>query len=586
MAFIRDELIEELEDIILVERAKGEIHDFCEEYTFHLTGDRDSFNSRFNEGELWRFLLWDRTEDLFNDMDNCIIHGANFIIFIHGPGRFIGKSEAGFRLEFKYQKRYRELKGVFIKKYYGFDDGEMMEIFPQMKQGDIAMRDESPTPSGEGSATIKKNLTNICNITRGKQVCFIFVNPQRINEPGIDYYLEAAGMCREKKETRFLLYNRNEELMGVVYLKIHNDDKFRKEYVKRKNAFIDKILALSGGDYVIPDVEKLMQNAINLYEYCSNNNARSKLDVETYLENYNLQFKKTEDQTKQIVGTGDYIKRLIHNVYKALRREASLLDDYLKQKDMNEIIEEEEDNRYIPNENEIQEAREEYNGSGFVPFLVKWYNKKLPDIVRISEQNLLEKEIIVEILESWAYGLGIRKITHNYEEIDERRISQGIVNDITILFKDGKRNNITIKDDWRIYRCYEDWCSFKFNLQIISGHGKADFILLLKNGTEIKGECKIWDDQKGNIRKKKEKIYHTYKEYNAKKEQDPDFYIDSFPVLWRNVKWGDQDFFYDISINGDIYFNHENDPTHILNNAQDLKNFYEKKYPTLNEVRE
>ena len=570
-------MIQELKDVVRATILKGEFHDFCEDYIFHFTGDRDAFNSRFNQGDMWKFLFYDRTEDLFKDIDTVIIEGANFLIFIHGPGRFLGKSEGGFTIEFEYQKRYKYHRRTKIEKYYRFDDGEMMEIFPQMKQGDIAMRDESPKTSGEGSDTITKNLENICNITRGKQVCFIFVNPKLIKVSGIDYYLEAAGICKKKRENRFLLYNRFYELMGVVYLKLHDDEEFRKEYVRKKNAFINKIMANSGGNYVPTDIEKYFKNAIDLYEFCNEKEARTKIDVETYLESYNIQFRKPEDQEKQIRGIGDYIKRLIHNVVNALKGKPSILEDYLRKKDIDEIAEEESQERYIPTEEEIKEVQGKHKGSGFIPFLTKWYDKKLPERVRISEQTVIEKEIIIEILESWAYGLGIRKITHYYEEQNDSRLSQGIVNDVTILFKDGKRNYFTIKDEWRLYRCYEDWCAYKYNLKVVSGHAKEDFILPLDNNLSIKGECKIWDDQKNNIRKKKEKIYHTYKEYNERREQDPNFPFDSFPVLFRNVKWGDRDFFYDISLSGDLYFNHENDPTCIINNASEIKEFYEKK---------
>ena len=584
MPIIQEKDIKELRDVVEATRIKGEFHNFCKEYKFNFFGDTEEFNTRFNEGNMWEFLFFDRTEFLYKDIELNIVNGGNYIFFFFGPGRNIAKTEGGFSLLFKHQRIYYIIKNKQTKIYYGFDDGDfMIDIIPNMNDGDIAMRDESPPTSGEGSKTMEKNLKTICNTTRQKQVSFIFINPQPIKIPGVDYYLEAAGRDLKTRKNRYILYNRNMIMLGVIFLKLHDNEEFRKEYVRRKGIFINTEMALSGGNYIPIDIEKLTKDSIKLYEYCHERGARTKIDIITYQTNYNSQFMKPEEIKNQILGTDAYLKKLYHNIFLALNGKPSLLDVYLRQKDIDEkknndeIAEEESQERYIPTEEEIKEVQGKHKGSGFIPFLKKWYDKKLPESVRISEQTDIEKEIIIEILESWAYGLGIRKITHNYEEQNDSRLSQGIVNDVTILFKDGKRNYSTIKDEWRLYRCYEDWCAYKYNLKVVSGHAKEDFILLLDNNLSIKGECKIWDDQKSNIRKKKEKIYHTYKEYNERKALDPNFPFDSFPALWRNVKWGDRDFFYDVSLSGDLYFNHENDSTRIINNVSEIKEFYEKK---------
>ncbi len=170
-------------------------------------------------------------------------------------------------------------------------------------------------------------------------------------------------------------------------------------------------------------------------------------------------------------------------------------------------------------------------------------------MIKVNKKNSIKKEIILEILESWANRTGIRNISFDI------KVHQGIVNDVLILFKEGKRHQNTILDDWRLYKMYEYWCGYKYHLRIISGYNKPDWILeiISKN---IPGECKLYDDIKNSIRVHKGSKLHSYKQF-----QKDLYYI---PVFVRNVKWGNQNFLFKVPVNDDPYFTFVNDPEYII----------------------
>jgi len=505
-----------------------EFKNYCTEYKFDFFADNEDFNERFNIGENYKILTFDRTGDLLQDIQKVIQINSNIIIFVYGT-RNMGKSEVAQALMLYYKQMFKIFRKRDVNDYIGFSDGDMAKIFPEMKKGDIATRDESPYLSGEGSTTTKRNLENICNITRGYQVSFIFVNPYLIEQEGVDYYLEIAGKNIRERKTRCLLYDRRQKLLGVVYVPLHDDEEKRKEYLRRKKENIKKIMANAGGQYAGVDKETLLKNSIAIYDYCYERGVSTKINIETQITNYNTQ------NTQEINGTDKYLKKLVQNVYNALHGESSILDDYIKQKRDAELLEElsqkvSEPEFILEKELEIVEEQEE---SGF--------------------------ELVIGIMKMWAYGVGYREICYTTTEL-----SNAIVQDILILFKRGKRHQKTIPDEWRTYKVYEYWIAYKYNAEIISGHRKPDLKFTIEDNAYY-GECKLWDDIKKNITMDKLEKFNTFKSF-------PD--IPYFPVFFRNVKWGDYDYLFKVEKDGYRVINFRKDEEFILNGVFDPEDFF------------
>jgi len=543
----------------------SQFKDFCTQFKFDFFADNEEFNERFNFGDNWKFLYNDRTREFFHDIGKVIDIGSNVIIFIYGS-RNMGKSEVAQRVALEYKRMFKTIKRRDIKHYIGFSDGEMAKIFPQMKKGEFAIRDESPYISGEGRITVQKNLQNICNITRGYQVSFIFINPYVIEQEGIDYYLEVAGKDIENRLIRCLLYDRRHLLRGVVYIKLHEDDQLRQEYLKQKEENILRLMANAGGQYTGTDTERLLDHSIRLYNYCFKRGASSKTNIRTYLTNYNNQFK--EGDANAIHGTAKYIDQLIDNVYLALNGESSILDEYLENKELEELSQQVSGFDFRPNNSIEEEAIEEVEleaeevQSEFIDFLTAYYEKKLPDFVEISEKTNITKEDAIDILSMWAYGIGIREIGFSMENLH-----QGIIQDTLKLFKTGKRRSAKIPDDWRVYKCYEYWIAYKLNAKIISGHRKPDLQWEIMDD-KLFGECKLWDDIKKNIALDKFEKFNIFK-FNIK--------TSSFPIFFRNVKWGDVDYVMKADREGDNIINFQPLDEFILNGEFDIKDYYREE---------
>jgi len=329
------------EEMIKEELEKIKVEDFCKEYQFDKIGDREYFNDRFNDPYLKPYLFYDRTPEFFREIIETIKIGANIIIFIYGP-RNMGKSEIAQSILLFWKEMFRRIRGKEVNSQYplidyvGFSDAEMGNIFRKMKEGDMAIRDETPNQSGAGASTDAKNLENICNITREFQVSFCFCNPKPIKEEGVDYYLEVAGKNKENRTIRCIWYDRRHIIMGTVYFSLHDDEDFRKQYSHKKRKNIRKTLAFGGGTYHLEDQERLLKDCINLFHYCLSRGVTSKTKIKTQLNNYNMQFDpgRREDADKMIVGTKEYIETVIDNVHVALNPEkfptsASILKDYI-----------------------------------------------------------------------------------------------------------------------------------------------------------------------------------------------------------------------------------------------------------------
>lgn len=485
----------------------------------------------------------DYTERFFEAIRFRIRDRNNYVLMFYGEPN-LGKSEGGgFTGKFT-KKEYQEITGKKNRIHLGFSTMEFDKIIRDMEEGDIGIRDESPKGSGKGSRTIEQNLDNITQIVRAAQNFFIFICPKRIETDVVTYYLEAAGKNKEERKLRFILYDptfkEGKIPIGRIFIPLHDDEEFRKEYERRKHANIGLIKKKGGAVYYEIDAERLSQDFKKLYEYCKLRNTRTKTDIKTQLSNFNIE-KELEDKPEECIsGDIDYNEKLIQNVYKAFKHPESLpkyLLEFVKKDLKKKIV-------TIP----IQ-----ITGTGFIPFLEKYYEENLPETIMLGTKPL-DKKGIVKVLSAWASGIGIRDIAHSLDDL-----SQPLTQDIIKLFKDGKRHATKISDEWRTYRAYEHYCAQKYGLELISGQSQPDFRLKIGD-KEIPGEIKLWDDIKRTISLDKRKKFHSY---------DPEG-EDGFPVIWRNVKWGDKDFLYIVPNGGSFTFNFENNQEQIINSPTEL----------------
>jgi len=520
-----------------------EKHNYCKNYRLNDGIKEGTFNNKYSHPNFVHVFYPenDYTKRFFEALDTRIKDKNNAIIIIYGEPH-LGKSEGGTSIGEYVRKGFKKHLQKDVKIHLGFSSMEFDSILRDMKEGDIAIRDESPKASGIGSQNTQNNLNNITQIVRAHQNFFFFICPKRIEADVVTYYLETAGKNKKKRESRFIIYDPTYKdgtiPIGRVFIKLHDNKELREEYERKKLENINLIKQQGGGVYYEIDGNKLEGDKKKLLIYCRTKHAKTYRQIETQLSNYNIEQKQKGNHETLIVGDGNYIKKLVQNVYDALR---------IPSKEV------------ISKKIKIPDAPKKIEGSGFAEFLEEYYSKNIPETFIIGIKPI-ERRNIIEVLKSWVLGVGIRDIAHSIDDLH-----QGIVNDIVKLFKDGKRNSAKIIDEWRVYKVFEYWCAKKYDFEIISGNNQPDFFMNLEN-KKIAGECKLWDNIQTNIALDKRKKFHVFNNFKDTQK--------SFPVIWRNVKWGDHDYHFDLSMNGSNIFNFERKEQNILKNKKQLRDFY------------
>lgn len=408
----------------LKDKLRGFIErDFCEEYSFDKFADNENFNKRFNEPGMAQYLEKDRTKDLHNDITKAIELFANTIFMFYGP-RNMSKSEGAQALAKYHQLEYLRLRNVCPYIRIGLNDSEMLDIFREMNEGDFSIRDESPLTSGKHSNTAKKSLINICNITRGLQVSFAFLNPEKIEVDGVDYYLEAAGKNIEKRTNRYVLYDRKHEILGVVFLELHDDAEMRELYQYRKRENMKALMANAGLDVILVNPVKWENDKEALFNWCLENDIEVKSLISAEITEYNSQFDKDTERDKMITGDNNYIDALVEKVYSDLKKHKNK-----KKKEDAELRKKEEKERKLREKKEREEQWTELHQKlvDFEPDKKKYSLDYLLGLIR-KESNWrnTERDITIYIKRKQERYL-LREIASEFKGLSDKKSVQKVI---------------------------------------------------------------------------------------------------------------------------------------------------------------
>ncbi len=277
-----------------------------------------SFNIKWSDYELRKYLSkrYKITWKFLKAIIERIKDNSNIIIVIYGTPNS-GKSEGAQIIAFFIRYVFWKYAHKKIKIFTAFSTSEFQTILPEMKIGDVGIRDESPDESGAGSVNVQKYLNNITRIVRQNQNSFVFIDPTLIKLKVASFYLETAGKNKLTRKIRFILYDKDHKPMGHIYLPLHWCALFRKKYKMKKTANINSGLANAG--MVTPEIneKRIDRDEKLLLEYCIKKGATKKGEIRGQLDRYNRQFKRPEDKIK---GDGNYMDILIANVWHDLNK--------------------------------------------------------------------------------------------------------------------------------------------------------------------------------------------------------------------------------------------------------------------------
>ncbi len=336
-------------------------YDFCAAYQLEDGIQDNLFNQEFNQPHLlWIFIdpetgknTSEITGDMLDAISTRIYNYSHVNLFIFGPTDS-GKSEGAQGLGDYYQKEFYRLHKLNVKIPITFSDADIDDIAPMLEYGSMVIRDESSSVTGDDSGILKTKIGNLIRAIRIEQNSFIYVNPDVIEVPLVDYYLRTAGKkgvykcnycdeeylnirrCPEcysdletvhsKCKTRFIVYvkridplsNRASFIpLGRMYLGLHDNQELREEYERKKRENAQYLKKHSGLVEVHKD--RILKEAQILAKECLKDNITSKVGMEVKMIEYNTQF-TIDDADKMIGGTVNHNRLLFEATVQLLKR--------------------------------------------------------------------------------------------------------------------------------------------------------------------------------------------------------------------------------------------------------------------------
>jgi len=335
--------------------------DFCEEYQMEDEIQSNLFNDEFNQPHLrWIFIDPETlkpspsiTKDLLNAISTRIYNYSHINLFIFGPTDS-GKSELSQSLGDYYQKEFLRLHGLEVDLPIAFSDADIDTISPNLEYGAMLIRDESSSVTGDDSGILKEKIGNLIRAIRCEQNSFIYVNPDVVEVPLVDYYLRTAGKkgifhcencnieylnmrrCPEcysdmnpvysKCKTRAIVYVKQIDPLsnkaafrplGRIIMSLHTNHQLREIYKHKKKENAIWLKQQSGLVGVHRD--RVFKEAQILAKECFREGINTKIGMELQLLRYNNQF-TMEEAHQMIGGTKNHNKLLFEETMNILSK--------------------------------------------------------------------------------------------------------------------------------------------------------------------------------------------------------------------------------------------------------------------------
>ena len=437
-------------------------YDFCIEYQLEDAIQDNLFNQEFNEPHLlWIFIDPETgkntppfTNELLFAISTRIFNKSHINLFVFGPTNS-GKSEFAQAIAKYYKSEFYRLLNITIVIHIGFSDADLGDLFPILGYGHFVIRDESTPVSGEDSGLLKERVGNLIRVIRAHQNSFIFVNPDVVEVPLVDYYIRIAGKkgvyyCGEcdqefinklicpvcnnpelevvysKCKIRAIVYYKQVDPLtnrasfvplGRMYLNLHSDVILRDLYEEKKDKNIQYLKERSGLLGVHFNIEHIMKEAQILTQLCNKKNIRTKISMQLEMIEYNSKF--TIDEAHKMIGGTDKHNKLL------FEKTAQLL------KSTNTDVNDEEVNENDPTHTDNEE-------DPFLPFKQFTFKYSDKDVLKIAKNNatFLNIDRDFEIYSKTKKGMLRETIVKDYPELtDKTRVSQikksvqGLIND-------------------------------------------------------------------------------------------------------------------------------------------------------------
>jgi hypothetical protein len=421
-------------------------YDFCTEYHLEDNIQDNLFNQEFNKPHLlWLFIdpqtkrkSLPITNELLFAVSTRIRNKSHINLFVFGPTNS-GKSEFAQAIAKYYKSEFYRLLRIQIEFHFGFSDADLDDLFPNLGYGDIFIRDESSGVSGEDSGLLKVRVGNLIRVIRAHQNSFIFVNPDLVEVPLVDYYIRIAGkkgvyycsvcdqefinksicpICKNpelevvysKCRVRAIVYYKQVDPLtnrasfvplGRMYLNLHTDQVLRDVYKEKKDKNIQYLKERSGLLGVHFNSDRITKEAQILAQLCNKKHTKTKIGMQLEMIEYNSKF-TMDESNKMIGGTDKHNKLLFEKTAQLIKSSNTDLND--------EVV------------NEGDPTNNDNGEDPFLPFKQFTFKYSDKDILKIAKNNanFQQPERDFEIYFKVQKGLLYETILKEYPELNDK----------------------------------------------------------------------------------------------------------------------------------------------------------------------
>ena len=370
-----------------------------------------------------------------------------------------------------------------------FTTSEFNMILPVLNIGDVIIRDESPKEHGKGTRNMQENLENIVDIIRKHLNSFIFIAPRRLTSILATYYIETAGKNKETGQIRCLLYDPSfkdgKEPIGRFYLDIAENQKFREEYEKRKDGFIDDGLKHGGHFSATIDLERFKRDINSIYKWCLKEKVDQKNLIEPEIYLYNSKFDPDTERDKMVKWGSSTMPMLITKTWSKVKRKRKRIEQ--KKKRLQELKKVHEKKIEEKRKEQAKLEIEQHIKADLTKFDFKYDDLDIYDLIRIEKEGVWRKvERDIEIYsQATKEKLLFNEIAKSYKTIKDKQGISKIVRKVQ-----GEINRIKGKLLEDAFMKYLQSLEVFDNVEINGAHGKFDvaaykdnkvFVFSLKN---------------------------------------------------------------------------------------------------------
>jgi len=263
-------------------------------------------NEKFREA-----LLRDKTNAFNRILDFVCSQVQNIFIIVQGfPGT--GKSTLSRSVVLDLQERRKKLRNIKGRILLSYTQRQMVDMFQEVKRGDIIFKDENPIIHGFGSRMLLDAIINFMGVVRDQEISAILVSPRifKNTEFGLaNIYLVPLGWDEKTKENRALWLDQDGNYIGIVRIPFKTNKKLEQKMEQMKRELQERLKENKGNLWIGLDPDLIKRDVNKVLKYYETHPLPPRLSVAGIRRDF---------WDIGIAGNERYLEAVASSVYKIL----------------------------------------------------------------------------------------------------------------------------------------------------------------------------------------------------------------------------------------------------------------------------